>query len=62
MEFKDSIREGDGERIIRCWRYLLPLFKVSGGKNYCIEAFTLLAQYSFLLSPRNAMQLMWSRT
>ena len=62
MEFKDSIREGDGERIIRCWRYLLPLFKVSGRKNYCIEAFTLLAQYSFLLLPRNAMQLMWSRT
>ena len=62
MEFNDSIREGDGERIIRCWRYLLPLFKVSGRKNYCIEAFTLLAQYSYLLSPRNAMQLMWNRT
>ena len=27
MEFKDAIREGDGERIIRCWRYFLPLFK-----------------------------------
>ena len=24
-EFVDAIREGDGERIIRCWRYFLPL-------------------------------------
>ena len=27
MEFKDAIQEGDGERIIRYWRYFLPLFK-----------------------------------
>ena len=26
MEFNDSIWEGDGDRIIRCWKFLLPLF------------------------------------
>lgn len=26
LEFCDAIKEGDGERVIRCWRYLLPIF------------------------------------
>ena len=47
MEFQDGIREGDGERILRCWRYLLLVFKASRRTNYSVEAFTLLAQYHF---------------
>ena len=62
MEFMDAMREGDGERIIRCWKFLLPLFKSSGRTNYSIEAVTLLAQDYFLFSPRMAAQLAWSRT
>lgn len=62
MEFKDAIREGDGERIIRCWRYLLVIFKVTGRTHYSVDAFKLLAQNSFSLSPRGAMQLKWNRT
>ena len=27
MEFQDAIREGDGERLLRCWRYLLLILK-----------------------------------
>ena len=30
MEFVDAVREGDGERILRCWRYFLLLFKATG--------------------------------
>ena len=62
MEFNDSIREGDGTRILRCWRYFFLFFKASERTNYSIEAFTLLAQEKYLLSPRMAMQLKWSRT
>ncbi len=62
MEFNDAIREGDGPRIIRCWRYFLLLFKMTNRTNYSIEAFTLLAQYHFLLSLRMAMQLTMNRT
>ena len=62
LEYCDSIREGDGDRIFRCWRYFLPLFKSSGRKNYAIETFTLLAQEKYLFSPRMSMQLKWSRT
>ncbi len=42
MEFIDAIREGDGNRIIRCWRYFLLHFKVANRTNYSVEAFTLL--------------------
>ena len=61
-EFSDAIREGDGNRIIRCWKYFLLIFKAARRKNYAIEAFTLLAQEKFLLSPRQSLQLKWSRT
>lgn len=62
MEFVNSIREGDGECIIRCWRYFLPLFEASKCKNYAIEAFNLLFQYEYAFTPRMRQQLMWERT
>ena len=62
MEFNDAIREGDGTRIIRCWRYFLLLFKANNRSNYAVEAFTLLVQFDFLLPHRLARQLAWSRT
>ena len=62
LECQDATREGDGERIIRCWRYLLLIFKESGRTNYSTEAFTLLSQFQFLFSERMQMQIMWCRT
>ena len=38
VEFTDAVKEGDG-RVHRCWKFMLPLFKVSGRTNYTIEAF-----------------------
>ena len=37
MELCDSIKEGDGDRIMGMWKYLLPLFKATKNKNYAIE-------------------------
>ena len=62
MEFKDAIREGDGERIIRCWRYFLPLFKCADRKNYSVEAFNLLFEYEYAMTERMKQQLVWERT
>lgn len=62
MEFVDAIREGDGGRILRCWQYLLLIFKATGRRNYSVEAFNLLAQYKFIFTERMRMQLLWSRT
>ena len=61
LELKDAVREGDGDRVLLDWKYLLLLFKASGRKNYAIEALTLLSQYHLLFPPYLAEQLKWSR-
>ena len=43
LEFKDAVREGDGDQDFLVWKYWLPLFKASGPKNYAIEALTILS-------------------
>ena len=58
--FHDSIKEGDGNRIMKYWKFLLPIFQQTGHYNYSKEAFILLAQTKFL-SQRKASELMWSR-
>jgi len=60
--FHDATKEGDGNRIIRCWKFNLLAFKASNRKNYSIEALNLLLQVNFLLSPREAAQVKWCRT
>ena len=59
--FPDAIKEGDGGRILHCWKYLLPLFWNSGRKNYAIEALNLLCQHNFTLSPHHRQQLLSAR-
>lgn len=61
MEFKDAIREGDGDHVFLVWKYLFLLFKASGRRNYSIEAFILLSQYHLILPEKLAEQLKWSR-
>ena len=61
LEFKDAIREGDGIRVIRCWKYFLIIFRVTGHKNYCLEALHFLTQYYFTLPPQYAEQMVWGR-
>ena len=60
--FHDAWREGDGERLLRCWKFLLLHFKGNGRTKYAVEAVRLISQTSALLSPRKAHQLIWNRT
>ena len=53
--FNDAIREGDGDRVLSYWKFLLVIFQAKGHRNYCKEAIILLSQYHFLLSPRKAV-------
>lgn len=59
--FHDAIKEGDGNRIIRYWKILLPMFQQEGHYNYAKEGFLLLSQMN-LLSQRKVMELKWNRT
>ena len=58
--FVDAIHEGDGERVMLCWKFLLIIFFSSKRKNYTKEAVILLLQQQ-TMSPRQAAQLQWSR-
>lgn len=60
MGFHDAIREGDGERVMMYWKFLLIVFKVTGRKNYSIEALNIQFQKQ-CLSKRQCAQLVWSR-
>ena len=60
-EYSDSIREGDGERVLRCWKYMLPMFHSSRRNNYALESLHLLFQHDFSLLPKQAIELIWSR-
>lgn len=61
LNYKDAIREGDGPRIINTWKCLLPIFIASGRRNYSVEILLALYNYYFVLTPRQASQLVWSR-
>ena len=59
-EFEDAIKEGDGERVVRCWRFFLPIFKSSTRTKYSLEAVKLLVN-THVLPPRLREQMIWSR-
>ena len=61
MEFRDAWAEGDGERVIRCWRLFLPHFQVAGHTKYSLAAFNVQLQTKATLSPNAAHQVMWHR-
>lgn len=52
---------GDGDRIIRCWKFLLIIFKSSNHPNYAKETVNLLVQYLYVFSDRLKARLKWSR-
>ena len=59
--FHDAVKEGDGDCILRYWKLLMIIFRQQGHYNYSKEAFHFIA-HTILLSPRQAMDLKWSRT
>jgi L1 cell adhesion molecule like protein len=64
LNFTDAIAEGDGDRIIRCWKFLLLHFFVDGSNStkYALEALYLQFQQQSLLSPRQAYCQKWNRS
>lgn len=60
IEFRDAWREGDGDRVVRCWRLLMPHFKTAGCSKYALEALRLQNQLQ-ILSPNLLHQIKWHR-
>lgn len=61
-DFQDAVKEGDGSRLERLWKFMMLLFKVTGKTKYALAAIRLHAQLNSLLSPREAHSLRWNRT
>ncbi|XP_066930810.1 uncharacterized protein [Clytia hemisphaerica] len=59
----DAIKEGDGERVVRCWKYFTYVFKSTGQahKNYALAGLRLIASIKGLLTPAKAHELIWNR-
>lgn len=64
LNFWDAIQEGDGERILRCWKFFLMYLKRQGtsANKYALEALYLMFQTYALLSPRESHRLIWNRS
>ena len=63
MNTRDAIAEGDGGRVVRCWKFLLLYCKNdSGSQKYSVEALYMMFQIYGFLSPRSAHQLIWNRS
>ena len=59
--FHDAVKEADGDRILRYWKFLLVIFKATNHYNYGKEAVNLLYQYYFTFSESEKLQLLWNR-
>ena len=64
MEFRDAIHEGDGDRVHRCYKFLMPYFHCTGHSKYALECFRYLCSLTIETMPSStelAAQLKWSR-
>ncbi|XP_068670229.1 uncharacterized protein [Montipora foliosa] len=63
LNFFDAIKEGDGKRTFRCWKFQLPYLRNDpGSTKYALEALGMIFQVYALLSPKHAHELVWNRT
>ncbi len=62
LEFRDAIHEGDGPRIVRCWKFMLLYWHYKGHTKYAYEAVNLISAIEATASPRIVEELLWCRT
>ena len=60
-DFMDAWKEGDGDRIMRIWKFFLLHFKQTGHTKYSIEAFRLLARINVTATPKQSYEMKWNR-
>ena len=58
---EDAVKEGDGECLVRVWKFLTLLFCLTGCHKYALAGLRLMASIEGLLTPRKAHQLTWNR-
>ena len=61
LEFNDSIKEGDGERLLDVYKVALVLYKEYGKSKYAYEVLLFLVKIYGKLSKHDAHNLKWNR-
>lgn len=61
MEIRDAWSEGDGQRMVRCWKLMMPHFKTAGHTKYALNCLRLQMQVNVTLSPSLAHEVTWNR-
>ena len=62
FNFDDAVKEGDGERILRCWKFFMLIFRGYKHTKYAFAALQLFFFSTCLLSKRLCHLLKWNRT
>jgi len=61
LEVRDAIHEGDGPRLLRCWKLMMMYWRHGGHTKYALETLHLLGAIQATATPRVAHELMWCR-
>lgn len=61
LNFEDAIKKGDGERVMLCYKFMYLYCKEAGCPKYAYGLLETVCQAKYLLSPRNAHDLVWNR-
>ena len=62
FNFDDAVKEGDGERILRCWKFMMLIFRAYKHTKYAFAALQPFFFSTCLLSDRLSHLLKWNRT
>lgn len=62
FNFDDAVKEGDGKRILRCWKFMMLIFREYKHTKYAFAALQLFFFTTCLLSERHFHLLKWNRT
>lgn len=58
---EDAVKEGDGDRLIRVWKFLTFLFRLNGANKYALAGLRVQASILGLLTPKDAHRFKWNR-
>lgn len=61
LELRDGIHEGDGQRVVRCWKFMLLHWRYAKHTKYSLEALHLLAAVNATATERIAHEIVWGR-
>lgn len=62
MALRDFIRYGNGEMVVKFYKWLLPLSRIQSNKSkYATESLYIYTSLNYLLSPRMSHQVTWNR-